>query len=115
MLRSLCFWAQLVCANTILKTNFIVIYSPSEGNISLQISEEVADKWASLPADEHIPLSQFMIAMSIKAIALSTLGREMQDDKELMKIRKAYETVSNVLMDMCAITRTISYLYITIS
>ena len=59
----------------------------------LQISNEVAEKWASLPADEHIPLSQFMVAMSIKAVAISTFGEIMKDEKEIMKLRKAYEIV----------------------
>ena len=60
----------------------------------MQVSNELADKWASHPADQHIPLTQHMVALSMKAVALATLGSGMKDDKELLQISKAYHVVS---------------------
>ena len=57
------------------------------------MSDEVGDKWAAMPPQQHIPLSQYMLGMTMKAVALSTFGREMNDEK-ILKLRKAYQTVS---------------------
>ena len=58
-----------------------------------QIAKETADKFAQLPPQGHIPLGKHMLAMAIKAIAMTGMGRLFNDDKEVYKLATAYEEV----------------------
>lgn len=58
------------------------------------MANELSKKWASLPSEQHIPLSQHMVALSIKAVVLATMGSAMADEKQLLDISKAYYAVS---------------------
>jgi hypothetical protein len=64
----------------------------------VQVANELSDKWASQPSEQHIPLSQHMIALSMKAVALATLGSGMKDEKQLLEMSKAYHVVSNLIV-----------------
>ena len=63
-------------------------------DFSVQIANELCDKWASQPSDQHIPLSQHMLALSMKALALAAFGSGMKDEKQLLQLSKAYHVVS---------------------
>ena len=56
----------------------------------VKVANELSDKWASQPSEQHIALSQHMVALSMKAVALSTLGNGMRDEKHLLEMSRAY-------------------------
>ena len=60
---------------------------------SAQVATELSEKWASQSSDQHIPLSQDMIALSMKAVALAALGDGMKDEQQLLRMSKAYDVV----------------------
>ncbi|XP_028392938.1 cytochrome P450 20A1-like isoform X2 [Dendronephthya gigantea] len=56
----------------------------------VRVATDVSEKWASQPSEQHIPLVQDMIALSMKAIVLSALGDGMRDEQQLLKMSEAY-------------------------
>ena len=60
--------------------------------------DSLAKKWSSLPTDEHLPLTQFMFALAIKAIAQASYGKFLESDKELLKLKNAYDIVSTTYL-----------------
>ena len=58
------------------------------------MATELSDKWASQPPEQHIALSQHMIALSMKAVALATLGSSMKDEKHLLGYQRHRMTTS---------------------
>ncbi len=61
-----------------------------------QNGKEMIEKMSSLPADEHIPLSQYMFALAIKGIAMASFGVFFKDHKEVLKLRKNFDLVIDV-------------------
>ncbi|XP_041367127.1 cytochrome P450 20A1-like [Gigantopelta aegis] len=58
-----------------------------------KIANDIETKWLSLVKEEHIPLSQYMFAFSIKAALQSFLGGHFKDDKEVLAFKRDYDVV----------------------
>lgn len=61
------------------------------GNMFTKISKELVKKWASLPEDQHIPLTQHLKGFATKAVCRMLFGDYFKDDAKVIKLHKAWE------------------------
>uniref|UniRef100_T1JCU8 Cytochrome P450 n=1 Tax=Strigamia maritima TaxID=126957 RepID=T1JCU8_STRMM len=63
-----------------------------------EIGGTLVDKWASIPQNEHIPLHQYMMALSLKGILRTAFGFTFSE-KDVIKFHRLYELVFS---DLCS-------------
>jgi len=51
-------------------------------------------KWSSLVKEEHVPLSMYMYAFSLKVVLQTLFGKTFKGDKEILEFRRCYDIVS---------------------
>ncbi|XP_070554393.1 cytochrome P450 20A1-like isoform X2 [Ptychodera flava] len=59
--------------------------------------DSMIEKISSLPAGEHIPLTEYMSMLTIKAVSKSTFGDFFKEDGKAVKLLHHYEIVMEVL------------------
>ncbi|PFX15447.1 hypothetical protein AWC38_SpisGene20337 [Stylophora pistillata] len=63
------------------------------GTVRPRIAKETADKFAKGGLQEHISLWKCMIAMAIKAISVTGMGRSFRDKKEVDELAAMYDVI----------------------
>ncbi|XP_013399187.1 cytochrome P450 20A1-like [Lingula anatina] len=53
-----------------------------------KLAEELAAKWGTMVDDQHIPLTQHMLALSFKGILRTLFPGSFKDDKDVVSLRK---------------------------
>ncbi|XP_071812073.1 cytochrome P450 20A1-like [Apostichopus japonicus] len=56
-----------------------------------QLGQEVVKKLSSTPNDDHIPLCQYSLALTIKALAQAAFGNYFKDDRKCYELKRNYE------------------------
>ncbi|XP_014669853.1 PREDICTED: cytochrome P450 20A1-like [Priapulus caudatus] len=56
-----------------------------------KLSKELSEKWASLPANQHIPLEQHMMALAVKMFLKVAYGFYFNDDRQVLAFKKNYD------------------------
>ncbi|GAB6026591.1 hypothetical protein CHUAL_014068 [Chamberlinius hualienensis] len=60
-----------------------------------QLSKELIEKLEKLPADQHIPLHQYMLALGIKCLLIVLFGDYFRDPANIIDFRSQLDIVSN--------------------
>nr|KAG5691795.1 hypothetical protein BaRGS_003191 [Batillaria attramentaria] len=58
-----------------------------------QVAYEIADKWAKLGPEDHIPLGEHMFLFAVKAALVALMGDTFKNDKEALNVRRSYDVV----------------------
>lgn len=58
-----------------------------------QTCEDFASNWSLLPAGEHVPLHDYMMALAVKMLTCSHFGSFFRHDKATMDFHHLYELV----------------------
>ena len=58
------------------------------------MTDELVAKWSTKPADEHLPLREYMFAFAIKTMLQASFGKYFKDEQEVLKIKKSSDIVS---------------------
>uniref|UniRef100_A0A0K8RBH4 Putative cytochrome p450 cyp4/cyp19/cyp26 subfamily n=1 Tax=Ixodes ricinus TaxID=34613 RepID=A0A0K8RBH4_IXORI len=61
---------------------------------------EVVDRWESLPAEEHVPIYQYMYALCMKTCTRLLFGDYFFDDKHVLEFSRAFELCVKELEEM---------------
>lgn len=57
------------------------------------IGNELINKWKTINAGEHIPLTQHMLIIAIKSVVRASFGKEyFRSNKEIIELQEAYHT-----------------------
>ena len=58
------------------------------------ICAELTRNWSSVPAGEHLPLRDYMMALAIRIISSTHFGAFFRSDDNTKALHKLYESVS---------------------
>ncbi|CAN7996942.1 unnamed protein product [Ixodes hexagonus] len=67
-----------------------------------KMCKEVVDRWESLPAEEHVPIYQYMYALCIKTCTRLLFGDYFFDDKHVLEFSRAFELCIKELEEMAS-------------
>ncbi|XP_071966177.1 cytochrome P450 20A1-like [Antedon mediterranea] len=56
-----------------------------------EVVDQLCQKISSLPKNEHIPIHQYMMALSLKGITQTSFGDYFKDDKRAFEFKKHYD------------------------
>ncbi|XP_064613617.1 cytochrome P450 20A1-like isoform X2 [Liolophura sinensis] len=56
-----------------------------------KVSADLSTKWSTMPDEQHIPLTQHMLALSFKILMWTLVGDYFKDDKKLLEFRKNFD------------------------
>ncbi|XP_056007018.1 cytochrome P450 20A1-like [Ostrea edulis] len=56
-----------------------------------EITDDLVKKWSTMAKDEHIPLSQYMMAFALKLGLLNLFGSKAWTNEEILEIRHHYD------------------------
>ncbi|KAK7476467.1 hypothetical protein BaRGS_00032302 [Batillaria attramentaria] len=56
-----------------------------------EVAYEIADKWAKLGPEDHIPLGEHMFLFAVKAALVALMGDTFKNDKEALNVRRSYD------------------------
>lgn len=59
-----------------------------------KISDELLSKWSSM-SEQHIPIEEHMMALSVRFQLLKTLGNYFENNEEILKLRRNFDTCWN--------------------
>lgn len=65
-----------------------------------KMSKEVVNRWEGLPAEEHVPVYQYMYAMCMKSCTRLLFGDFFFDDKHVLELSRAFEVCIKELEEM---------------
>lgn len=65
-----------------------------------KMCKEVVDRWESLPAEEHVPVYQYMYALCMKTCTRLLFGDYFFDDKHVLEFSRAFELCIKELEEM---------------
>lgn len=77
-------------------SNIAFIHGNFSKFILKQIGDEIVKKWKTIPEDEHVPAREYMLAMVLKAIMLTSFGDFFKSHKQIVEFEKAYDIVSRI-------------------
>ncbi|KAL4222448.1 hypothetical protein ACF0H5_018487 [Mactra antiquata] len=58
-----------------------------------EIANELAKKWESKVKEEHIPITEYMVAFALKAVLAALYGKQMKSDKKVLEFKELYQGV----------------------
>ena len=58
-----------------------------------EATDALLQKMSTIPADDHIPLREYMLAYAAKTLITASFGKNIKDEKEILKLKRSYDIV----------------------
>ena len=59
----------------------------------LQVANDISNSWSTMLDEQHVPLTQYMFMLALKAILQALFVNIMKDDKEVLEFKRKYDQV----------------------
>ena len=59
----------------------------------LQVADDIANSWNTMLNEQHVPLSQYMSMLALKAVLQALFVNIMKDDKDVLEFKRKYDQV----------------------